>query len=343
MAVTCWLQCACQHAQLTCHPSGSLLRQDAGESRSPDQRRELATAGLGGAHRVSSRKHGTERNATIYAPRAGTRSSRVSLIVAIFLLSLICACGKMVEYSSTKSEIVGQASQSQSRDEVSNSIGMRFRRIPAGTFMMGSETGSRDEVPVHAVRISEPYCLGVTEVTQSQWKAVMGDNPSYVLGSANHPVEMISWDDAVSFCKKLTQMDDRYDYRLPTEAEWEYACRAGTTGDYHGSLDQIAWYSENSHTTTHPVATKQANPWGLYDMSGNVLEWCQDWYDGDYYRQSPADDPAGPKQGEYRVLRGGAEHCNRKFCRSAQRFMAPPDDRSGYTYGLRVVLVMPTD
>jgi len=164
-----------------------------------------------------------------------------------------------------------------------NSIGMEFMYIPEGSFQMGSTNGNGDEKPVHKVTISQGFFMGRTEVTQTQWQAVMGNNPSGFKDCGNCPVENVSWDDAQSFIAKLNAQNDGFKYRLPSEAEWEYAARSGTTGDYAGNLDSMAWYSANSGSKTHPVGTKQANAWGLYDMHGNVWEWCQDWYSDSYY------------------------------------------------------------
>ena len=220
---------------------------------------------------------------------------------------------------------------------------MRFRLIPAGTFMMGSETGAEDESPVHEVRITKPFYMGVTEVTQEQWEKVVDSGSPYVIGPLDLPMDCLSWTQAITFCQRLSASDSTYDYRLPTEAEWEYACRAGTKDAYYGDIGQIAWYRENSHTTTHRVGQKQANAFGLHDMSGNVFEWCQDWYDRDYYHKSSTDDPTGPERGEFRVYRGGSEGAAAEDCRSAKRFKSRRDDGSGITNGLRVVLVAPVD
>ena len=190
---------------------------------------------------------------------------------------------------------------------VVNGVSMEFVPIPKGEFMMGSESREAipDEKPVHRVRITKAFEMGRYQVTQAQWEAVMGSTPSYFKG-ADRPVEQVSWNDAQEFLSKLNARNDGYRYRLPTEAEWEYAARAGTTGDNAADLDSVAWYSINSYSQTHSVGQKQASAWGLYDMQGNVWEWCQDWYDDSYYRNSPAKDPQGPSSGSLRVLRGGS-------------------------------------
>ena len=176
------------------------------------------------------------------------------------------------------------------QQEVTNSIGMEFVKIPEGEFMMGSpsDEGDRDndEGPVHKVTIEESYYLGKYEVTQEQWREVMGSNPSYFKGD-DLPVEKVSWTDAQMFIQKLNEMEGTNIYRLQSEAEWEYACFAGTTtryyfGDDESRLGDYAWYLDNLDGQTHPVGQKKPNPWGLYDMHGNVWEWCQDEYHSNY-------------------------------------------------------------
>ncbi|MDR1920313.1 MAG: formylglycine-generating enzyme family protein [Candidatus Adiutrix sp.] len=222
-------------------------------------------------------------------------------------------------------------------EEKTNSIGMEFVLIPAGSFTMGAdknfEKADDDETPAHRVTISKPFYLGKYEVTQSQWAAVMGDNPSRFKGQSN-PVERVSWDDVQVFIKKLNQKEGGNKYRLPTEAEWEYAARAGTTsaysfGDDAGELGRYAWYRDNSGDTTHPVGQKEPNGWGLYDMHGNVWEWVRDWHDKNYYAASPATDPRGPSSGSFRVNRGGAwfNYTYAGHCRSAYRYRSSPDSR----------------
>jgi formylglycine-generating enzyme required for sulfatase activity len=184
-------------------------------------------------------------------------------------------------------------------------IAGEFVAIPAGEFMMGSDSGEPNEKPRHWVRITKAFEMGKYEVTQTQWNAVMGANPSNIKGD-DRPVETVSWNDVQEFLKRLNARDDGYRYRLPTEAEWEYAARAGSTADKVADLDAVAWYSGNSGSETHPVGRKRANPWGLYDMLGNVWEWCADWYGADYYTSSPVEDPQGPGSGSIRVVRGAS-------------------------------------
>jgi formylglycine-generating enzyme required for sulfatase activity len=208
-----------------------------------------------------------------------------------------------------------------------NSIGMKFVLIPAGIFMMGADKDFEEaddwELPRHQVTISKPFYLGVYEVTQEQWTAVMGNNPSKFKGEDN-PVETVSWEDAQDFIKRLNQKEGHSRYRLPTEAEWEYAARAGSTstyyfGDDESQLGDHAWYWDNSGSTTHPVGQKRPNAWGLYDMIGNVWEWNQDRYGETYYANSPSSDPTGPSSGPYRIFRGCGWITDVGYCRSDSR------------------------
>lgn len=230
--------------------------------------------------------------------------------------------------------------------EVTNSIGIKLAFIPAGEFQMGSPESDSDaydiEKPQHTVRITKPFCLGVTEVMQEQYERVMGSNPSKFKG-AQLPVEQVSWEDAVEFCRKLSELPAERGagrvYRLPTEAEWEYACRAGSTtkwsfGDSESSLADYAWYDSNAGSKTNPVGQKKGNAWGLYDMHGNVWEWCSDWWKRDY-TTTAVSDPTGPATGSIRVYRGGGWLITARFCRSADRDGLQPLDR-GYFLGFRV-------
>lgn len=224
---------------------------------------------------------------------------------------------------------------------VRNQVGMELVYVPAGSFMMGlpsSESGrSNDERPQHQVTIREGFYMGLYEVTQAQWQAVMGSNPSYFKNCDQCPVEQVSWDDAQEFIRKPNARNDGYVYRLPTKSEWEYACRAGTTGDYAGNLDAMAWYNANSNKSTHAVGSKQPNSFGLYDMHGNVWEWCENWYH-DSYNGAPADGSAWLSGGEqkYRVLRGGSWIISADLLRSAYRSYNTPVTRY-YYIGFRVV------
>lgn len=225
-----------------------------------------------------------------------------------------------------------------------NGVSFTMIAVKGGTFTMGatSEQGSNadnDEKPTHQVTLSD-YMIGETEVTKELWKAVMGNNPSYFSGT-NLPVENVSWNDCQTFITKLNQLTGKK-FRLPTEAEWEYAARGGNKSKgytYAGSntLSDVAWYKDNSGSKTHPVKQKQANELGLYDMSGNVLEWCQDWWYGSY-SSSAQTNPTGPSSGAVRVYRGGNWNSSAFYCRVAVRLHGSPGDR--YTgVGFRVVLL----
>jgi formylglycine-generating enzyme required for sulfatase activity len=208
---------------------------------------------------------------------------------------------------------------------ITNTIGMEFVPIPAGKFEMGSPS---DEGPLHHVNIEKPFYMGRYEVTQKQWRAIMGDNPSDFKGD-DLPVETVSWYEVREFIKKLNEKEGIDTYRLPSEAEWEYACRAGTTtrysfGDSESELGDYAWYTVNSGDNTHPVGRKKPNPWGLYDMRGNVWEWVQDsWHSN--YNDAPTDGSAWESgDGTFRVIRGGGWRSFARNCRSALRFHGVP-------------------
>jgi formylglycine-generating enzyme required for sulfatase activity len=227
------------------------------------------------------------------------------------------------------------ASQPSLPPTITNSIGMEFLLIPAGTFMMGSATGESDERPPHRVTISQPFYLGKFEVTQGQWEAVMGNNPSLFSGNPNRPVEQVWWDAAQEFLRKLNAMEGGSKYRLPSEAEWEYAARAGTTtaysfGDDAARLGDYAWYKDNANNQTHPVGQLKPNPWGLYDMHGNVMEWVEDWYGR--YGAEAVTNPRGPSSGTHRMRRGGAWNSTAAVCRSSNRYSVPGfrDDFLGF-------------
>ncbi len=214
--------------------------------------------------------------------------------------------------------------------------GIKFVFIPAGEFQMGTRYGNEDERPEQKVVITEPFWMGKFEVTQGQWEAWMGNNPSKFRGR-NLPVEQVNWDDCQAFIRKLNDRNGLYTYRLPTEAEWEYTCRAGTTGDYSGDPDRMAWYQPNSGGKTHPVGQKQPNAWGLYDMPGNVQEWCEDRKS--YYRGFPVTNPTGGDSFQpERVCRGGSFGGATGDCRSTVRHGRRPQSKS-FDLGFRLVRV----
>ncbi len=224
--------------------------------------------------------------------------------------------------------------------------GIEFQWCPPGTFMMGSpdsEAGRFTNETQHQVTISQGFWLGKYEVTQAQWVAVMGSNPSDFPGNLR-PVDKVSWDDVQDYLAALNAKKGTTGgpYWLPTEAEWEYACRAGTTTRFYwgddpteSEITDYAWYEDNGNSEPHNTGTKLPNGWGLYDMSGNAYEWCQDWYEEDY-PAGPATDPEGPAAGTDRTLRGGSWDADPGSCRSAFRLYSSPDG-SGNSLGFRLL------
>jgi formylglycine-generating enzyme required for sulfatase activity len=242
-----------------------------------------------------------------------------------------------------------------SKEEYTNSIGMKFMLIQAGSFTMGSQISPnevagrygneakyyQDEHPRHPVEITEPFYLQTTEVSLIQWKKVMGAFYPLKISDlgVDCPAEGVSWNDTQEFISKLNQMENTNKYRLPTEAEWEYACRAGTITEFSfgnevDKLREYAWYSGNSQKKAHPVGQKKPNVWGLFDMHGNVMEWCQDWY-GDYSYDSLTN-PKGPATGTERVLRDASWQSNGGFLRSASRTRSIPNLSRAKGFGFRV-------
>jgi uncharacterized protein (TIGR02996 family) len=231
-------------------------------------------------------------------------------------------------------------------------VEMVFHFIPPGSFLMGSppdEVARQADETQHRVTLTQGFWLGIHAVTQAQWQAVMGSNPSHFQGE-NLPVEQVSWNDCREFCAKLSERDGRQ-YRLPTEAEWEYACRAGTTTpfwfgatitseqvNYNGNYPYGGGTKDLYRETPTPVGSFPANAWGLTDMHGNVWEWCQDRYGKNYYRKSPEGDPPGPSRGSYRVHRGGGWNYFGRDCRSAYRDWSTPANRNELL-GFRAALV----
>ena len=236
------------------------------------------------------------------------------------------------------------SSSNSNRQRILQELANNMVYVQGGTFTMGatSEQGSdaeSDEKPAHSVTLSSFYICKY-EVTQELWQTVMGSNPSYFKGSRK-PVECVSWNDCKTFISKLNSLTGK-NYRLPTEAEWEYACRGGNRSigyKYSGSntLGIVSWNAENSGSTTYDVGIKSANELGLYDMSGNVREWCNDWYGNDYYRSSPSYNPAGASIGSYRVIRGGSLLDNAWNCRTSKRDYIDPESHFNYL-GLRLCL-----
>lgn len=266
----------------------------------------------------------------------------IFFLVLIFPSSLFAAAESDVKHQSVSAERV--------LDEInqiftSPTLGARFALIPAGTFKMGSpssEPGRDIDETQHPVTISRPFYMQTTEVTQGQWKRVMGNNPSSFGGCGNDcPVEKVSWSDVQEFILKLNSMEGTDKYRLPTEAQWEYSARAGTTtrfytGDNDDDLSRAGWHEGNSESKTHPMGQKRPNAWGLYDMHGNVWEWVQDWF-GDY-PSGHVTDPTGPSSGSYRVVRGGSWGSFARSCRSVNRLCYPLNAKL-YDLGFRLVMI----
>ena len=241
------------------------------------------------------------------------------------------------------------AHRAPERQEIVNAIGMRLVLIQTGSFLMGSKDGEPHERPVHRVTIDRPFYLGATEVTQAQWVAVMRRNPSHQKGS-NLPVTQVSHLLCREFCRRLTlaeraigKLPQDAEYRLPTEAEWEYACRAGSTtrycfGDDESGLDGYAWFDTNSGGLMHDVGQKTPNAWGLYDMHGNVGEWCADLYRK--YGGDAESEPPDKARKERRVVRGGGYEDNSAICRSTDRCPIPAEAWH-HSLGFRVVRTVP--
>ncbi len=277
--------------------------------------------------------------------------STVALVVMVVVGSLAVATA-----AEPKTDGKAKSPPKELTVDLGKGIKLELVLIPAGEFMMGSPDSDKDsfkwEKPQHRVRVTKPFYLGKYLVTQEQWEAVMGKNPSQ-FKSPKNPVERVSWDDCQRFLGKLNAKSAAGGgkFQLPTEAQWEYACRAGSTtrycfGDNKSALGEYAWYEANSGRDlhldhkTHPVGEKKPNAWGLYDVHGNVFEWCADWYDDneDYYAGSPTDDPPGPTTGSARVLRGGSYAHGAEECRSANNGNHSPGHRENFM-GLRVALV----
>ena len=268
-----------------------------------------------------------------------------SVFAMTFILCMACIAPGICSQSSI-STLSSEAQEITMTIPGANQAQIKMKLIPAGTFVMGSPSGEGDrydaEGPQHQVTISRPFYMGICEVTQEQWAAVVGTYPSKFGYSPANPVEQVSWEDCQNFITKLNTMGIGT-YRLPTEAEWEYACRAGSTTRFpwgddpsYSLIGQYAWHKTNSSSTTHSVGQKMPNAWGLYDMHGNVFEWCSDWFAKSYGIDKVAD-PKGPVTGSTRVFRGGSWGSGPRSCRSAYRDYSGPSG-SSILVGFRLVM-----
>jgi len=266
------------------------------------------------------------------------------------VLLVLVAAGSLAVAVAEEPKADGGKTKSQPKEltvDLGKGIKLEMVLIPAGEFLMGSpdsdKSGRADERPQHRVRITRPFYLGKYLVTQEQWQAVMGNNPSEFKGPKN-PVDSVGWEDCREFLKRLNKLFVHTGIKasLPTEAQWEYACRAGSTtryfyGDEDAKLAEYAWFNENSLEKTHPVGQKKPNAWGLYDMHGSLFQWCADWYDGDYYKSSPTSDPCGPSSGSLHIDRGGCWNSLPRGCCSAFRHTNSP--RPDHFIGLRLLVM----
>jgi formylglycine-generating enzyme required for sulfatase activity len=285
----------------------------------------------------------------------GSLGSRRSVaFVAVFLGAIGMLASPPARAASARGNETGAAPASDTAalevraSHVIADLALELLWIKPGTFLMGSsrdEAAHKAEYPQTQVTLSNGFWLGKTEVTQAQYEAIVGTNPSTFKTAGPHaPVERVSWEDAMKFCAMLTdrerkagRLPDGYMFTLPTEAQWEYAARAGTTGDYSRDPEITSWHIGNSGDTTHVVGAKEPNPWGLYDMSGNVLEWCFDWYGN--YPGGAVTDPTGPRHGYYRIARGGSWRADIQVGRSAAR-AGGSAGRLDYTLGFRLALAV---
>jgi formylglycine-generating enzyme required for sulfatase activity len=258
--------------------------------------------------------------------------------MALLVLGLILA---VVGGTSRRAPAQAPRSDKEMTLDLGGGVTMELVLIQPGSFPMGSNTPKTEESPVHQVTISKPFYMGKYTVTQKQWEAVMGSTISSYFKGPDNPADGVSWDDCQVFLRKLGEkVGGGRTFALPTEAQWEYACRAGSTAKfYHGDdearLGDYAWFVGNSGGKTHPVGQKKPNAWGLYDMHGNIMEWCEDWYG--QYPTGEVTDPTGGQNGSLRVLRGGQWNAGSGSCRSAGRGRIAPENRhSGF--GIRVAM-----
>ena len=248
--------------------------------------------------------------------------------------------------------IIGQDSSNNFPIKINRLAKIESVEIPIGSFTMGSKNGLKDELPLHMVEISQSFIISIYEINQFVYEQVMGVNPS-MAKDYSLPVDSVNWIEAIQFCNKLSEIDgltpaykffgenvewdtNANGWRLPTEAEWEYVCKAGKDGEYSAdwSVDDLGWYNMNSGLHSHPSGRKMANEWGIFDMNGNLWEWCWDFYSSDYYQTSPSIDPKGPKSGSKHIARGGSWNDGNSFTRAANRFYP---ENSILSTGFRIV------
>lgn len=341
----------CEEEEKACRAEEARRQAEEKKRKEEEARRAAEEEARRKAEEERKRKE-EEENARKAAQKSGSKNVWLwGVIGVIAVVGFIIGVNSKGDSSSNANPVQSESAiQSGNNASYSNGVlnvdGVTYDmiKVQAGTFTMGATSEMKDpdddEQPTHQVTLTNDYYIGKTEVNQALWKAVMGNNPSESKGD-NLPVESVSWNDCQEFISKLNSMTGQ-NFRLPTEAEWEFAARGGNNSNhyqYSGSnkLGDVAWYDGNSGNKTHAVATKQPNELGLYDMSGNVWEWCSDWYGN--YSSSSQTNPTGPSSGSSRVFRGGSWGINAWFCRSSLRFGShAPDFSDGYL-GLRLVLV----
>ncbi len=269
---------------------------------------------------------------------------RTILLLLLGLMNLAVYAQAMGRSSESQLQLILSPAQQSIGQNIQKIIGIPSKcgginivlvKIPSGTFRMGSARGRENEIPVHNVTISRDFWMGKYVITQAQYEGVMGRNPGNWKKPEN-PVNQVTWNDVQAFLKELSATQKEFDFRLPTEAEWEYACRAGTTGETYGPLKTIAWYGNALFGSVHPVGQKEPNAFGLYDMLGNVFQWCQDIY-GPYTAEDQVD-PLGPSSGQFRLFRGCSYPSSKSECSASFRQFISPN----YSYralGFRIVAI----